>query len=231
MNQQQFTQFLQNMQGMHQPAAPLNYTDFKGVVTPLIQDDRKIDIKYSSDSVNWLVNADRHLNTAGCPANQKVVVAADCLPADKANRYYADCRDKAVDCTLRTNFEKLVTKQYSNVVNYVDACFFPDIACSPDINCNFGFVHIASETISETAKIGTQSTMLFFLSRMPQNVISCILMEARNDRPIEFEAVRTLAANRFGSLAIAAHTPIEVDAATTSAPPANLDATRSGYRG
>ncbi|PIA14391.1 hypothetical protein COEREDRAFT_10436 [Coemansia reversa NRRL 1564] len=92
------------------------------------------------------------------------------------------------------------------------------------------FENAQLEQLAKAAKLCNQATMLLFLSRMPQGVISRVLMEAKNCEPIRIGAVKTLAANHFGSLAMAAHAPMEIDAVTTNAPPVETDAIRGGYR-
>ncbi|PIA17510.1 hypothetical protein COEREDRAFT_7473 [Coemansia reversa NRRL 1564] len=196
MDGDQFNQFLASITALPDKPQGLKFTDFKGIVNPLVPQEQRSNPKFAPDAVNWLVNANRLLTTADCPTKWKVAIAADSLPLDKANRYYADCEQNSVDPAAWANFENAQLEQ-----------------------------------LAKAAKLCDQATMLLFLSRMPQGVISRVLMEAKNSEPIRIGAVKTLAANHFGSLTMAAHAPMEIDAVTTNAPPVETDAIRGGYRG
>ncbi|PIA19452.1 hypothetical protein COEREDRAFT_5292 [Coemansia reversa NRRL 1564] len=106
MNADQFSQFMASATALPGQTQALKFTDFKGIVAPLILQEQKANAKFAPDAVNWLVSADCLLNTADCPAKWKVAVAADSLPVEKANRYYADCAEKSLNSALWTNFEK-----------------------------------------------------------------------------------------------------------------------------
>ncbi|PIA14642.1 hypothetical protein COEREDRAFT_10069 [Coemansia reversa NRRL 1564] len=106
MNADQFSQFMASATALPEQNQALKFMDFKGIVAPLIPQEQKANAKFAPDAVNWLVSAGRLLNTADCPAKWKVAVAADSLPVEKANRYYADCAEKSLNSALWTNFEK-----------------------------------------------------------------------------------------------------------------------------
>ncbi|PIA13026.1 hypothetical protein COEREDRAFT_11843 [Coemansia reversa NRRL 1564] len=218
MDGDQFNQFLASMTALPDKPQGLKFTDFKGIVNPLVPQEQRSNPKFAPDAVNWLVNANRLLTTADCPTKWKVAIAADSLPLDKANRYYADCEQNSVDPAAWANFEKLITENYSNAVNYVDAFFRLINISAPTSIATLDTYSAQLEQLAKAAKLCDQATMLLFLSRMPQG-------------PIRIGAVKTLAANHFGSLAMAAHAPMEIDAVTTNAPPVETDAIRGGYRG
>ncbi|PIA12490.1 hypothetical protein COEREDRAFT_12725 [Coemansia reversa NRRL 1564] len=230
MNADQLSQFMASATALPEQNQVLKFTDFKGIVAPLIPQEQKANAKFAPDAVNWLVSTDRLLNTVDCPAKWKVAVAADSLPVEKANRYYADCAEKSLNSALWTNFEKFVAEHYSNAVNYVDAYFRLTALTAPTSVATLDTFSTQVEQYAKSAKLGNQATMLFFLLQIPHGVISCVLMEAKNDEPIKLSVVKTLAANHFGSRAMVAHAPMEIDAVSTRAPPAKSDGIRGEYR-
>ncbi|KAJ2804231.1 hypothetical protein H4R20_002587 [Coemansia guatemalensis] len=230
MDGDQFNQFVATMTALPDRQG-WKFTDFKGIVSPLIPAEQKNNPKFAPDAVNWLVNANRLLTTADCPAKWKVALATDSLPLEKANRYYADCEQDGLDPTVWANFEKFVAENYSNAVNYVDAFFRLMNMSVPNSVATLDTYGVQVEQFAKAAKLCDQATMLLFLWRLPQGVISRVLMEAKNSEPIRIGAVKTLAANHFGSLAMASHSAMEVDAIQANAPPVETDALRGGYRG
>ncbi|PIA13292.1 hypothetical protein COEREDRAFT_11585 [Coemansia reversa NRRL 1564] len=227
----QFEQLIASVSSLPGQQMSLKFTDFKGIVSPLIPLEQKNNAKFAPDAVNWLVSANRLLTTSKCPAEWKVTIAADSLPIEKANQYFADCEEKSLDANEWSNFEKFVAEQYSNAVNYVDAFFCLMNLTAPSSVATLDAFSSQLEQAAKASKLNEQAVMLLFLYRMPSGIISRIMMEAKNDEPIRLSAVKTLAANHFGSLAMAANAPMEVDAMTAKAPPIESDGIRGGYRG
>ncbi|PIA12755.1 hypothetical protein COEREDRAFT_12250 [Coemansia reversa NRRL 1564] len=219
MDGDQFNQFLASMTALPDKPQGLKFTDFKGIVNPLVPQEQRSNPKFAPDAARILT----------CPTKWKVAIAADSLPLDKANRYYADCEQNSVDPAAWANFEEFVAENYSKAVNYVDAFFRLINMSAPTSIATLDIYSVQLEQLAKAAKLCDQATMLLFLSRMPQGVISHVLMEAKNSEPIRIGAVKTLAANHFGSLAMAAHVPMEIDAVTTNAPPVETDAICGGY--
>ncbi|KAJ2800554.1 hypothetical protein H4R20_004017, partial [Coemansia guatemalensis] len=75
MDGDQFNQFVATMTALPDRQG-WKFTDFKGIVSPLIPAEQKNNPKFAPDAVNWLVNANRLLTTANCPAKWKVTLAA-----------------------------------------------------------------------------------------------------------------------------------------------------------
>ncbi|PIA14387.1 hypothetical protein COEREDRAFT_10429 [Coemansia reversa NRRL 1564] len=209
MDGNQFNQFLASMTALPDKPQGLKFMDFKGIVNPLVPQEQRSNPKFAPDAVNWLVNANRLLTTADCPAKWK----------------------DSMDPAAWANFEKFVAENYSNAVNYMDAFFRLINMSTPTSIATLDTYSAQLEQLAKAAKLCDQATMLLFLSCMPQGVILHVLMEAKNCEPIRIGAVKTLAANHFGSLAMAAHAPMEIDAVTTNAPPVKTDAICSRYHG
>ncbi|PIA13243.1 hypothetical protein COEREDRAFT_11669 [Coemansia reversa NRRL 1564] len=196
MNADQFSQFMASATTLPGQTQVLKFSDFKGIVAPLIPQEQK-------------ANAN--------------------LPIEKVNRYYADCAEKSLNSALWTKFEKFVAEHYSNAVNYVDAYFRLTALTVPTSVATLDTFSAQVEQYAKLAKLGNQATMLFFLSQMLHGIISRILMEAKNDEPIKLSVVKTLATNHFDSLAMAAHAPMEIDAVSARALPAELDSIHGEY--
>ncbi|PIA12975.1 hypothetical protein COEREDRAFT_11954 [Coemansia reversa NRRL 1564] len=122
MEKNQFEQLIASVTSLPGQQMSLKFTDFKGIVSPLIPLEQKNNAKFAPDAVNWLVSANCLLTTSKCPAEWKVTIAADSLPIEKANQYFADCEEKSLDANEWSNFEKFVAEQYSNALATGTGC-------------------------------------------------------------------------------------------------------------
>ncbi|PIA13516.1 hypothetical protein COEREDRAFT_11383 [Coemansia reversa NRRL 1564] len=56
MNADQFSQFMASATALPGQTQALKFTDFKGIVAPLIPQEQKANAKFAPDAVNWLLN-------------------------------------------------------------------------------------------------------------------------------------------------------------------------------